>query len=361
SQITNINISASGGGATTSFRLGGSYHKQGMVFPGDYGYDKITGGLHLNHTSENKKFSINLALNYGMDKSNVVAGNQFISEALRLPPNAPPLYNEDGSLHWEEWKYSSWNNPLAKVLHRKSIDKGNNFIASLGLSYELLKGLTFRTNLGYTHLSREYKLLDSKNQYSPEFRDVNKHKSTENLRERQSWIIEPQLIYSTKIGEGTIDGLLGVTFQQNENKRTSITGEGYVSESLMGDISAAEASRVNYNELNKYKYNAIFSRLGYNYKRKYFINLTGRRDGSSRFGVDNRFANFWAVGSAWVFTREPLVKHLLPFLSFGKIRGSFGTTGSDQIGDYAFLDAYESTEGPNGFYPTQLTNPDYAW
>src|SRR5690606_28618800 len=159
----------------------------------------------------------------------------------------------------------------------------------------------------------------------------------------------------------TIDGLLGVTFQQNENKRTSITGEGYVSESLMGDISAAEASRVNYNELNKYKYNAIFSRLGYNYKRKYFINLTGRRDGSSRFGVDNRFANFWAVGSAWVFTREPLVKHLLPFLSFGKIRGSFGTTGSDQIGDYAFLDAYESTEGPNGLYPTQLTNPDYAW
>src|SRR5690606_35957967 len=49
------------------------------------------------------------------------------------------------------------------------------------------------------------------------------------------------------------------------------------------------------------------------------------------------------------------------FLSFGKIRGSFGTTGSDQIGDYAFLDAYESTEGPNGLYPTQLTNPDYAW
>jgi len=361
SQITNINISASGGNATTSFRLGGSYHKEGMVFPGDYGYDKITGGLHLNHNSENKKFSIDLSLNYGVDKSNVVAGNQFISEALKLPPNAPSLYSEDGSLHWEEWEYSSWDNPMAKVLHRKSTDKGHNFITNIGLSYELLKGLTFKTSMGYTQLSKEYKLLDSKDQYSPEFREVNKHKSTENLRKRQSWIIEPQLLYTTKIGIGTIDGLLGMTFQQNENKRTSIAGEGYVSESLMGDISAAEASRVNYNELNKYKYNAIFARLGYNYKRKYFINLTGRRDGSSRFGLDNRFANFWAVGGSWIFTEEPFLKNLYPFLSFGKIRGSYGTTGSDQIGDYAFLDAYESTEGPNGLYPSQLTNPDFAW
>src|SRR5690606_17765042 len=240
-------------------------------------------------------------------------------------------------------------------------DKGSSFIANLGLSYELLKGLSFKTNMGYTQLSREYKSLSSKSQYSPEFRDGNKHSSTENLRKRQSWIIEPQLIYTTKVGKGTIDGLIGLTFQQNENKRTSITGEGYVSESLMGDISAAEASRVNNNELNKYKYNAIFTRLGYNYKGKYFINLTGRRDGSSRFGVDNRFANFWAAGSAWIFTEEAFVKNILSFLSFGKIRGSYGTTGSDQIGDYGFLDAYETTEGPNGLYPTQLTNPDYAW
>src|SRR5690606_38162094 len=161
SQITNINISASGGGATTSFRLGGSYHKQGMVFPGDYGYDKITGGLHLNHNSENKKFSIDLSLNYGVDKSNVVAGNQFISESLKLPPNAPSLYGEDASLHWEEWEYSSRDNPMAKVLHRKATDKGHNFITNIGLSYKLLKGLTLKTSMGYTQLSKQYMLLDS--------------------------------------------------------------------------------------------------------------------------------------------------------------------------------------------------------
>ncbi len=363
SSITDINVSASGGNATTSFRLGGSYHKEGMVFPGDNSYHKVTGALQLNHTSENKKLGINLSLNYGVDKSTVLAhgGTNFINTALALPPNAPALYNGDGSLHWEEWEYSTWNNPLAGVLHRTTTDEGNNIIANMGLSYQLFEGLTFKANMGYTYLNRLYKGLFSKNQYSPENRDATNHESVENHRTRRSWIIEPQLIYDTKIGEGNIDALIGLTFQQNGNKGISILGEGYTTESLIGDLSAAAATRVMNNERIAYKYNAIFARLGYNWKQKYFINLTGRRDGSSRFGPDKRFANFWAVGGSWIFTEEPFVKKHFPFLSFGKFRGSYGTTGSDQIGDYEYLDAYEATEGPNGLYPTQLTNPDYSW
>src|SRR5690606_34761148 len=101
-------------------------------------------------------------------------------------------------------------------------------------------------------------------------------------------------------------------------------------------------------------------RIGYNWAQKYFINLTGRRDGSSRFGPDKRFANFGAIGGAWIFSEESFIKENLSFLSFGKLRGSYGITGSDQIGDYKYLDAYESTAGPGGLYPTQLTNPDYS-
>src|SRR5690606_39221767 len=65
--INDLNISVSGGNANNSFRLGGSYHKEGTVFPGDFGYDKITFGVNLNHTSENKKFKIYLSANYGVD------------------------------------------------------------------------------------------------------------------------------------------------------------------------------------------------------------------------------------------------------------------------------------------------------
>ncbi|WP_268225150.1 SusC/RagA family TonB-linked outer membrane protein [Sinomicrobium oceani] len=363
SQITNINIAASGGSKTTSFRLGGSYHKEGIVFPGDNDYHKITAGLNLNHTSENEKLNINFSVNYGIDQSDVPAydNNSFIGMALTLPPNAPELYNEDGTLHWKEWEYSQWNNPLAAILNRTSSDEGHNIVANLGLSYQLFQGLLFKANMGYTNLSRDYKALFSKNEYRPEIRDSQNHSSRERHATRKSWIIEPQLAYNTPIGEGTLDGLIGITFQQNDSKNLIVTGEGFVSEALIGDLSAAESVNVINNQVIQYKYNALFARLSYNWRKKYFINLTGRRDGSSRFGPNKRFSNFWAVGGAWIFSEEPFMKKHFPFLSYGKFRGSYGTTGSDQIGDYEYLDAYEATVGPNGLYPTGLTNPDYSW
>lgn len=364
STITDINVAASGGNASTSFQLGGSYHKEGVIFPGDNYYQKVTGNLSLNHISKNKKLGIALSMNYGVDKNNVPAttGDSFISMALSLPPNAPELYNEDGSLHWEKWEYSSnLNNPLAAILNRTSSDMGYNIITNLSLSYKLLSGLNLKINSGYTNLTREYKGLFSKNEYRPEDRDDRNDRSTESHRARRSWIIEPQLLYTTKIGGGTINGLVGLTFQQTESKNLIISGEGFVSKALIKDMTAAEDVRVLDNTNVNYKYNAIFARLGYNWEHKYIINLTGRRDGSSRFGPDKRFANFWAIGGAWIFTEEPFVKNKLSFLSFGKLRGSYGTTGSDQIGDYGYIDAYEATPGPNGLYPTQLTNPDYSW
>src|SRR5690606_9973864 len=135
----------------------------------------------------------------------------------------------------------------------------------------------------------------------------------------------------------------------------------YPTESLVGNLGAAESLAINDDAQIKYKYTALFARIGYNWNQKYLINLTGRRDGSSRFGPDKRFANFGAFGVAWIFSEEPFIKKNMHFLSFGKLRSSYGITGSDQIGDYQFLDVYKPTNGPGGLYPTQLTNPEYSW
>ncbi len=95
------------------------------------------------------------------------------------------------------------------------------------------------------------------------------------------------------------------------------------------------------------------------------LNLTGRRDGSSRFGPDRQFANFGAVGAAWIFSKEASIKRILPPLTYGKLRGSIGTTGNDQIGDYQYLNTYSPYiypyQGQTGLVPTQLYNPDYGW
>src|SRR5690606_30843755 len=159
------------------------------------------------------------------------------------------------------------------------------------------------------------------------------HSASQMYRKRTSWIIEPQLFYNTGIGKGSLNALVGATFQENESDGFSVTGRGYVTESLVGYMPSAETVSAGQNRNTLYRYHAIFGRIGYDWDKKYFINLTGRRDGSSRFGPNKRFSNFGAIGVAWVFSEEAFVKNHIPFISFGKFRSSYGITGSDQIGD----------------------------
>jgi hypothetical protein len=115
----------------------------------------------------------------------------------------------------------------------------------------------------------------------------------------------------------------------------------------------------------QYRYQAVFGRINLNHRGKYIINFTGRRDGSSRFGTNKRFSNFGAIGAAWIFSEENIIKNSVPFISFGKLKASYGTSGNDQIGDYQYLDTYSfgSSQYQNtiGLFPTRLFNPDYSW
>ncbi|RNL88556.1 SusC/RagA family TonB-linked outer membrane protein [Sinomicrobium pectinilyticum] len=352
--ITDIQASVSGGNANTSFTLGGAYHKEGVIFPGDFGYQKITGNFNLNHTSSNEKFRVNFSTNYGVDKNKLFNRSLFVRDVIVLPPNAPALYNERGELNWEG---STWVNPLGYL--RKTLDvKSNNIVTNMVLRYRLFPGLELKTNLGYTNLYGEQVTKNPKSSNDPDIQTTNT--SQQLNTKRRSWIVEPQLVFSQKIGGGHLETVIGGTFQKSSSGRLLISGEGYPDESMIGNLSAAENQSVLLQEDIDYAYTAVFGRIGYNFRKKYFINLTGRRDGSSRFGPNKRFANFGAIGGAWIFSKEPFVVNHLSFLSFGKLRGSYGTTGSDQIADYGYYDAYEPTVA-GGLYPTQLANPDYSW
>jgi len=360
SSITDVNLAASGGNETTSFRLGGSYHKQGTVYPGDYDYNKVTAGLTINHISENKKWNLNFSANYGMDISNIVGNVNLTTNALRLPPNAPSIFNEDGSLNWEDWAEAGRSNPLEGFFNT-SKTRANNLISSLGVSYEILQGLYVKTNLGYTNFNSGEVVKRPRKSYNPSSWENIDHGSSHLDIDRNSWIIEPQLHYSKSFGKAEINTLLGGTIQESNYAQLDLEGQGYVSETLIGNLSAAETIINASHQNTKYRYTAIFARLGFNWDQKYFLNLTGRRDGSSRFGPGNQLASFGAIGGAWIFLEEPFLNKENSFLSFGKLRGSYGTTGNDQIGDYGFLDSYEATPGPSGLYPTQLANPNYSW
>jgi hypothetical protein len=134
----------------------------------------------------------------------------------------------------------------------------------------------------------------------------------------------------------------------------------------MEDLGSAPIKGLNSGSA-EYIYNAGFLNLNYNYLNKYVLNIAGRRDGSSRFGSENLFHNFASVAGAWILSNENFIRNAFPFLSYGKLKASYGTTGNDQIGDYQFLDLYYSLyselpyQGSFGLSPVNLPNPYLQW
>lgn len=356
SENLNSNIAFSGGNDNTSYRLGGSYFTQGTVYPGNRDYNKITGNINLNHTSDNNKLNLFFTTNYGIDKNNTTSFN--VNGIESLPPNAPDLFNEDGSPNWEDWSVGYLTSPLEGYANTNVITT-NNLISNLNLSYILLHSLTFKINLGYHNYNSEDISKRPKRSYAPS--EYTNNSSFHQSSKRSSWIVEPQILFNHDFNKLEMNFILGATLQESNNQSTAFRAEGYASEPLIGNLGAASDILNARSNSTEYRYAAIFSRLGFNWDKKLFLNLTGRRDGSSRFGPNKKIGNFAAIGAAWIFSDGNFFQNNLSFLSFGKLRGSYGTTGNDQIGDYGYLDAYEATRGEGGLYPTALANPNFSW
>lgn len=358
--ITNAQASISGGTANTQFLLGGGFYRETTVFPGNNDFLRGSGRFNLNHTSDNKKFNALVSVAYTTSVSDIPTLD-FTSQAVTLAPVAPALYDANGNLNWEN---GTWQNPLAN-LERKYKNDIDNFIANTTLSYELFTGLTAKANLGYTSMHVTESTISPLSAFNPTMLAGMTGSSVFANRDQKTWIAEPQLSYTRKISKGDFNVLVGTTFQQSRESGQAIEATGYTNDALLENIDAATATNVVASSYSTYRYAAAFTRLNYNWEGKYILNLTGRRDGSSRFGAGNRFANFGAVGAAWIFSNENFFTDRVQFLSFGKLRVSHGITGSDAIGNYQYLDTYTPTiypyNGVGGLVTSRLNNPNYSW
>ncbi|HEX2845842.1 MAG TPA: TonB-dependent receptor [Chitinophagaceae bacterium] len=354
--VTQAQASISGGNETTRFLFSSTYRNESTVLPIDLGYKRGSAHLSLDHSSVDRKFNITASINYSADKNDVIATD--ITQYYKLAPNMP-VYNDDGSYYWFG---TSLQNPMA-FLHRSYETKTNNLIANSVIRYTILPGLNIRTNLGYTNTNFKQTLTLPEISFNP---DTYSGSSAQyGFSDISSYIVEPQADYSVKLGNSNLQVLAGASWQQNIGEGHYLTGSGYSSDVLLQNMKdASELIVQNYN-YSKYRYQSVFGRATYNWRQKYLLNATFRRDGSSRFGPDKRFGNFGSVGAAWIFSSEDFISNALPFLSFGKLRGSYGSTGNDQIGDYAYLDSWSSVNfpygGSSGLYPTRLANTEYSW
>lgn len=367
-QYLNLHATVSGGTASSQYLVGGTYHRETSVFPGDFADQKGSLHFNLNSVSANQKFRLQLSGNYLFD-DNRLPNNDITQIAIVLAPDAPPLYKPDGSANWapDSSGTSTFNpNPIAS-LYNKFRNKTNNLVSNMLLSYQVLPGLEIRSSFGYTNMQSNETATQPLISTPPELQPVTQRGAQYGTSNINSWIIEPQASYKKTMGEGKMDVLIGASIQQDNSSSQQLSGTGYNSDQVLEDIHSAASVSVLSNLASSYKYNALFSRLDYDWGGKYLIDLTARRDGSSRFGSANRFHDFGAAGIGWIFSQENFIKEPASWLSFGKLRASFGTTGNDQIGNYGFLDLYSpinagvAYQGATGLLPNNLPNPYLQW
>ncbi|MFP9119010.1 SusC/RagA family TonB-linked outer membrane protein [Flavobacterium sp. RNTU_13] len=355
-----LQFSMNGGNDSTRFLISASHNEQNTVFSNDFKYKTNNLATNVSHRSQDQKFTLNFSGLFSAQSNNVV-NDDLTRQALTLSPNAPALYNSDGSLNWEG---NTFTNPVAGF---ESTYENNtkSFNTNVNLGYKLLPALSLKFNGGINYLSFKDMSLRPNTMYNPAYGITSESSMAfKGTQDRFSYLLEPQLQYSFSKGNHELEILAGATYQKTTSDNLNVEGYGFQSNTLLSNISAATTQVISQDSRTEYNYGAVFGRINYKYNQRYILNITGRRDGSSRFGPDNRFANFGALGGAWIFSKESFLSNV-DWLNYGKLRGSFGSTGSDQIGDYQYLDTYSVTGNLYGNYtgltPSRLYNPNFSW
>jgi TonB-dependent starch-binding outer membrane protein SusC len=352
---SDVQAALSGGNNLTSFVFSAAYYAESTVFPGNNPYRRASSRLRVTTASADKKFTADVGAFYSTDNKGLPLID--LTSAIYLPPNAPALYDSAGNLAWAQ----GIDNPLAYLLRSyKSVN--SNFTANTLLQYRLLPSLTVKASLGYNTLSvSEEARVPIRSQRPSATATGTSQWANGSVK---GWIIEPHFEYSFSHGKNNWLLVGGSSWQQRTQAGNNITGTRYSNDDLLGTVQAAGTVTVA-DSYSRYRYMAVFGRLTYNYSRKYIGNINVRRDGSSRFGPGNRFSTFASAAAAWVFSEEAWLQNNR-FLSFGKLRGSYGVTGNDQVGDYQYLDAWtvataNQYNGSPGLLPVRLLNANYQW
>lgn len=356
-KTTDLESSLSGGDAKTTFRIAGGFHRLTDITTVSGANTRGSASLNLNHHSLNQRLGLSLTVLYSYTSSNLtqVPGNPT------LPPNAPSVFDKLGNLNFLAWDPVTGSNPFGPLL--QPYHSSTNLLNSnLTVNFEILKGLVFKTSLGYNniqnHQTQVMPIASQDPQINPKGQSHLGYSFVNNV------IAEPQLEYNRFISKGKLTIMAGASSQTNTTSSIASFAIGFTNDALLASLNSAPIQTIT-NSTGEYKYDALFGRATYNWENKYIVNANLRRDGSSRFGPGRQYGNFGSLGGAWIFSEEGWVKKNLSFLSFGKLRGSYGITGGDQITDYAYLTAwgfdYTSYNGNLILTPLKHTDSTLHW
>src|SRR3546814_310297 len=250
---------------------------------------------------------------------------------ISLAPNAPELYLNTGELNWELLPNGTgtWNNPLQFLL-QPYYNKTTNLISNINSELEIYRGLRIGASFGYNRLNSRQRSNTPMSAYRPDLRQYVQRLSFRSEDEISNWIFEPTITYENQWKELRLNAIAGGTFQSNDNEALGILAMGFQNDEQLDKLQSASSLIVTNSSMAAYRSDAFFSRINVLFRDRYIFNLSARTDGRSRLGAKNKVNSFYALGAAWIFSEENWIKNNMPWISFAKVKTSYGVTGSDQ-------------------------------
>ncbi|NCP52375.1 MAG: TonB-dependent receptor [Flavobacteriales bacterium] len=351
----NVNASVSGGSQKTSYFVNFSKEDAEGFIIGN-ALKRTSARVNLSHQAKDwLKVGINLGVsNNSIDRvgSENSTFAPFTSAYLQSPWVLP--FDDEGNFRNTGF--------IANVIAIETLDindyKSDRVTGNVFVEAEILENLTFKSDFGIDRVFLD-QIERSFEINSPDGYGFN------NFSQQHKWLTTNTLNYKNKFNEvHSLDILAGIAYEKNEIRSITVEGTGFASDALLNVNSASTPTLTSSSGTNSALY-SIFSRLSYDYKGKYLLESSIRRDQSSRFGVENRNGTFYSVGLGWVVTDESFMDNVT-FIDRLKLSGSYGTAGNDRIGNFNSLGLFgsgvgASYNGVSGSSPTSISNPELKW
>ena len=366
--IYNLQLGFSGGSEQGSFNLSANYFRQEGIIEGSE-FDRFT--VRLNSTREVKDWLTvgnNLSLVYNTS-DNVNAGG-ILGSAYRADP-ITPVRNADGTFG-NTATFSSTGNPVATIFYANNESESYRAVGNAYADVRFLDHFTFRSSFG---LDFDY---DRNQNFTPVFEVSTIQRNEESdfsvtNSYRRNWLWENTVSFTNDWSVHHLDGVAGITYQDNfgeylEGRRQRLIGED---PSFFYLNSGDPITSVNEGgpRGGDWGLTSYLARANYVFDDRYLLTVSGRLDGSSRFGANNKYGFFPSVGLGWNVSQEDFWNDG-GLISRLKLRASWGRTGNDRIGDFAYVPRVASGLGTvfgrepvllPGSTVTALANPDLRW
>ena len=352
------NMSVNGGNEKTKFFVSGSWFDQeGTIIT--TGFQRFSARLNLEHkVNDWITFGINTTVSATDQKysSDGYAYENPMYAAFNIVPYVGP-YNEDGTYNWDLMGSVGNYNPVANLnLHKRSSDV-NSLMNTSFLQIQILPELSFKTTLGVDYKDvRDHMYITPQTLYGQELDGG----VTEKVKSFYNWTSSNILTYNKIFADKHSLDVLG-GYELNSYKSDYVYASGGGANDDIPNLSGVSKNQSVGGNANDYSGISMFTRVNYSYNGRYYASGSLRRDGSSRFGPNNRWALFGSASVGWAISREEFFN--VSFINNLKLRASYGTTGNSSIGYYASYGLYGSTiyNGNGGLRPSQIANPDLQW